>query len=267
MNCDILYFKYILLSVIHSIQLFLFHLVSPLSILFDMWLLLNIVKMTTNQEIDLWKNTHQSQGYCNATLMREDSFKLAERHTNTIHETVKTIYNHHVSPHVVKHVVPLIDQHVVPLIDQHIRPFYVDHVSPVVKNVLVKEYATDMRARAASMAEQESAAVLEFMQGQQWFDQLPGGVVAYLDRTSRDGGGGPAVDGVCRGMLFLFLVAFRRPLVYRPIGMAVSVLWFFCPLRWLFVILGVGKKKKKQKVAKEAVSAVSKKLKKKAKVY
>ena len=105
------------------------------------------------------------------------------------------------------------------------------------------------------------------MQGQQWSDQLLGGAVTYLDRTSWDRGGGLAVDGVCDGMLFLFFVELRRPLVYQTIGMAVSVLWFFCPLKWLFVILAVGKKKKKQQVAKELVSAVSKKLKKRAKVY
>jgi len=129
----------------------------------------NIAELTTSStilqnEVSFWKETHHSQGYCNTTLIREDSRKLVlnalestkngfantqqllssglqeklvpqvEKMLGEACEKALEAYNMVSSKAIVlykDHVATVVDKTIVPALDQHVYPILDQHVYPV----------------------------------------------------------------------------------------------------------------------------------------
>lgn len=129
----------------------------------------NIAELTTSStilqnEVSFWKETHHSQGYCNTTLIREDSRKLVlnalestksafantqqllssglqeelipkvEKMLGEACEKALEAYNIVSSKAIVlykDHVAAVVDKTIVPALDQHVYPVLDQHVYPV----------------------------------------------------------------------------------------------------------------------------------------
>ncbi len=135
----------------------------------------NIAELTTSStilqnEVSFWKETHHSQGYCNTTLIREDSRKLVLNalestkngfansqqllssglHEQLVPQVEKMLgeacekaleaYNMVSSKAIVlykDHVAAVVDKTIVPALDQHVYPVLDQHVYPVWKKQVV----------------------------------------------------------------------------------------------------------------------------------
>lgn len=135
----------------------------------------NIAELTTSStmlqnEVSFWKETHHSQGYCNTTLIREDSRKLVlnalestkrgfantqqllssglqeelvpkvEKMLGEACEKALEAYNMVSSKAIVlykDHVATVVDKTIVPALDQHVYPVLDQHVYPVWKKQVV----------------------------------------------------------------------------------------------------------------------------------
>ena len=148
-----------------------------------------------SQELSFWKQTHESQGYCNVTLIRQDSEQLIgrsmQRARSGLDHSQKVVMDTFskqfaaaericgdITVFLEKHVVPsiqlfvhngrdqaatlyeeylaeVVNKHVIPLYNQHIYPVYNQHIRPV-----YKQHITPM----VKIIEKEVAVAIETSQ-------------------------------------------------------------------------------------------------------
>jgi len=194
--------------------------------------LLRASSVKLEEEVSSWKETFESQGYCNSTLIREDSKRLLNSAWGSASDKVAGLYDAHLAEVVNESIVPLYNEHISPIYNQHIRPVYVEHVSPIVKTIegeAAKE-AQKARSGAARLVRQSSSSALGVVKEKEFDSILPEWLVLQLDHWSKDGE--QAVDVLFKGLLIIVAILCRS-LILRIIWAPFSLVWFFCPLRLL----------------------------------
>jgi len=184
------------------------------------------------REVSSWKETHASQGYCNATLIKVDSAWHLANALDIVTDKAAALYDAHLA------------EHVTLVYNQHILRVYAEHVSPIVEPI--KEEAVDVieklteeahkaRSEAAKLVRQSSSSALGAMKEKEIDSMLPLSLVSLLVRSSTDGEW--AIDMLCIWLLIITVILIRSLILQFVWGvflMPFSLMWFFCPLR-LFV--------------------------------
>mmetsp|Transcript_38685 Transcript_38685/g.83345 ORF Transcript_38685/g.83345 Transcript_38685/m.83345 type:complete len:757 (+) Transcript_38685:180-2450(+) len=194
--------------------------------------LLRSLSFKLEDEVSSWKGHFESQGYCNATLIKLDSAWHLANALDIVTDKAAALYGAHIA------------EHITPVYNHHILPAYAEHVSPIVAPIKVEaadvieklsKEAQKARSEAAKLVRQSSSSVLGAMKEGEIDIMLPVSLVSLIVRSSTDGEW--AIDVLCIWLLITTAILFRSLILQFVWGvflMPFSMLWFFCPLR-LFV--------------------------------
>mmetsp|Transcript_38686 Transcript_38686/g.83351 ORF Transcript_38686/g.83351 Transcript_38686/m.83351 type:complete len:765 (+) Transcript_38686:180-2474(+) len=202
--------------------------------------LLRSLSFKLEDEVSSWKGHFESQGYCNATLIKLDSKRLLQNAWDSTSDKVEkkilpkavALYN--------QYLAEAVNENLLPIYNQHILPVYMEHVSPIVETiedgaaVVIEKSSTEahkVRSGAAKLVRQSSSSALGAMKEREIDSMLPVSLMTLLVRSSTDGEW--VIDTLCKWLLIITAILFRS-LILRIIWLPFSLMWFFCPLR-LFV--------------------------------
>lgn len=170
----------------------------------------------------MWKENHDSQGYCNITLIMEDGVRA----WYTVSEDAVALYDEYLADFVDENLAPVYHEHIKPIYNQHVIPVYTEHISPFIRGLEVRasKEAQKARSSASKFVKQSSSSALYLVKEKEIDSVLPASMLSLLVRSSTDGDW--AVDMMLKGLLTIitFLLVLRKFRGIFPLAC------FLCPL-------------------------------------